>query len=256
MGFVVICSEKIKSNAIPSSERVDAIFELSRSSGIRIIEPEEVDVEKFLEKVHDRDYIEKIKNHPFYDAAVENVKCIVKGLKALKEDDIILIPLTVTGHLAERNKMKGYCVFNTPALIIEELKDARVAVIELDAHHGKLISSKSVRIFCLGNRECKISEDLRCVKLRERGKECLEKFKEMIGRIKEFDPEIVVFYLGMDIDKREYAEIDIDREDLRSMLDSLKDLIKDKKTIILLASGSREDVMRDIFSDIVSLFHR
>ncbi len=258
MELAIVYSEKLKSNSLPASSRVEAIYELSASYKVKLLKPRESDVEGYIKQIHDQTYVEKIKKHPFYEAAVENVRCVLEAVNALREFDVVIVPLTATGHLASRDKMGGYCIFNTLSLAVGELSEKwkKIAVVESDAHHGiALVSKENVKIFCLGDRKCEISEDLRCVLGREMGKEdYINSFSEMMERVEKYDPDVLIWYLGTDIDKREYAEMDIGIENFKLIAEKLANFVKGRRALIMLASGSREDVTRDFAREILFNF--
>lgn len=245
MEIVVIYSRKIESELIPVSRRFGVLLELP----FKVIQPGDLNVNNLLLEVHSKDYIERVKDHPFFSAAIENIRCIVSAIKALNLHDIAIVPVTVAGHLAEKGRMRGSCLFNGLAVAVKLLNSkGKVAVIETDAHHGSaaLISHTNAQFFCIGDKECEISDDLRCVLGRRVGKNYVESLKRLVEKVEAYNPSFIIWYLGTDIDSREYAEMDIGQGEWDDIMGAFSDVIRGRKTLILLASGSREDVLRDV----------
>jgi len=94
-------------------------------------------------------------------------------VKSLDGSNITLTLLTASGHLAERNRMRGYCLFNGLAIAVEALSRSwgKIAVVETDAHHGStaLLSGDKAEFFCLGRKKCEIEDDFRCIFGRKNG---------------------------------------------------------------------------------------
>lgn len=196
----------------------------------------------------------RVKNHPFFDTALENIRCIVSAVEALKERDVVVVPVTTAGHLAEKERMRGSCLFNGLAAAVKLLRsEGKVAIIETDAHHGNAALLSPAEFFCIGNRECEISDDLKCVLGRKIGRGYVESLRKMVQKVKDYDPSFVVWYLGTDIDSREYAEMEIGRKEWDEIMDAMSEIIHGRKALILLASGSREDVLRDVVARLIKV---
>ncbi len=74
----------------------------------------------------------------------------------------------------------------------------------------------------------------------------------MIRRVLESDPEVVVWYLGLDLHELEYAEMKLSRDDFASLADAISELVKGRKAVILLASGSRSDVLKETLKAVLT----
>ncbi len=167
MRIALVYSEKLHCSSLESSEKVKAVPEVARELQLELVHPEQVSVDAAILSVHPEDYLEKVKKLPFYDAAVESIRCVVKAIDLLSSCDVVALTTTATGHLAEKDRMRGCCVFNDLAILVNGLKErwSKVAVIESDAHHGTsaAIVSKDAKFFCLGKKTCRIREDMKCV---------------------------------------------------------------------------------------------
>lgn len=245
MDIAMVYSDRLLSPQIPASRKLRVLKEVE----IRLIEGEEQEVEELILQIHSEEYFSRIRSHPFFENAVENVKCILTGLKALKDYDAVIVPVTTAGHLAEQSRMRGYCLLNGLAIAVKAAESyGRIAVIETDAHHGKasIVSEERATFFCIGRRECEISEDLRCVLGRRMGKDYVKSFEELVERVKEYDPNLVIWYLGLDLDSREYAEMPFGREEWEKLVKNFMKMAEGRKSLIMLASGLRDDVLKDI----------
>jgi len=239
---VMVYSEKIEIEMFPASKRFGKLIEV-----FKVIQPAEADVENLILKVHGVEYLEKAKKHPFYSSAVENLRCIITGVEILDEHDVVVVPALTAGHLAERNRMRGSCLFNGLAVAVKLLSSkGKVAVIETDAHHGcaAVISGGEAKFFCIGEKGCEISDDLRCVLGRQLGKGYVDSIKKMVEKVASYNPDFLIWYLGMDLDSREYSEMDVG--DWEELIKVMSEVIGGRKTLIMLSSGSREDVLREI----------
>ena len=245
MDIAMVYSDRLLSPQIPPSRKLRVLKEVE----IRLIEGEEQEVEELIMQIHSEEYFSRIRSHPFFENAVENVKCILTGLKALKDYDAVIVPVTTAGHLAEQSRMRGYCLLNGLAIAVKAAESyGKIAVIETDAHHGRasFVSEENATLFCIGRRECEISEDLRCVLGRRMGKDYVKSFEELVERVKEYDPNLVIWYLGLDLDSREYAEMPFGREEWEKLVKNFMKMAEGRKSLIMLASGLRDDVLKDI----------
>ncbi len=75
-----------------------------------------------------------------YEVALDAANCALTGAELLHSGTKFAYALCrPPGHHAERNKMGGYCYLNNAAIAAEYLRfitNKRVAVLDIDAHHG------------------------------------------------------------------------------------------------------------------------
>ncbi len=76
--------------------------------------------------------------------------------------------------------------------------------------------------------------------------EYLSRFAEVVEGIAKAKPDVVVWYLGQDLHVREYSEGNLDGRALEEMIKTFLSI--PGKKIVLLSSGSREDVFEEIIS--------
>ncbi|MFW6026073.1 MAG: histone deacetylase family protein [Candidatus Woesearchaeota archaeon] len=113
--------------------------------------------EKYLELVHDINYIETVKRaseeeiffaHMYNNKSSYDCACLAVGM-ALEASKKNLFSLSrPPGHHASKNIGEGYCLFNNVAIATKKLVEegAKVVILDFDAHHG----DGTQRIF-LGN---------------------------------------------------------------------------------------------------------
>jgi acetoin utilization protein AcuC len=110
--------------------------------------------EELLLKVHDKEYVDHVKRlseegkgyldsgdtpafKGIFEASLIRVSGTVKALEVLDKYDHA-VNLGGGFHHAKRSSASGFCVFNDVALVakLAEEKYGRVAIIDLDGHHG------------------------------------------------------------------------------------------------------------------------
>lgn len=74
----------------------------------------------------------------------------------------------------------------------------------------------------------------------------MKSFEELVERVKEYDPNLVIWYLGLDLDSREYAEMPFGREEWEKLVKNFMKMAEGRKSLIMLALGLRDDVLKDI----------
>jgi len=159
-----IFKQHITSDYNPENpKRIDAIMNFLRTfkylDMFRIVEPEKASRE-IAELVHDPEYVEFIKvfaeaggGHPLgdldtivskktYEVALYAVGTVVKTMRRviLGECRIGFAAIRPPGHHAHKNLAKGFCIFNNVAIaakyLIENYGYKRIAILDIDAHHG------------------------------------------------------------------------------------------------------------------------
>jgi acetoin utilization deacetylase AcuC-like enzyme len=189
------------------------------------------------------------------------LNCILRAAEVIEEFDAVIVPTSATGHLAEKDKIRGYCVFNDTAVLVEKLSERyRVAVVETDAHHGvarDLIGDKA-EFFCISpKKDCKIKDDRRCILARSLEREdYIEAFSRLTEKLKNVKADVFIWYLGQDLHEFEYSDLKLKSEDFRKLAELLIQAVKGRKFIVILASGSREDVFSEILQEIADVISK
>jgi len=123
------------------------------------------DGEKYLNLVHSKKYIQKVKdaskNNAFFAYTQNNrysydVACIAVGLAIQASEQEAFSLARPPGHHAGKDSGNGYCLFNNIAIAVERLleKGMKVAIVDFDAHHGNgtqkiFFRNKNVQYFSI-----------------------------------------------------------------------------------------------------------
>jgi len=139
-----------------SPERVYAIYKFLKKKNFRFIEPEPCDEDDLL-LVHSREYVEMIKegrlNDPdtpnipgIYDYAKLSAGSAVKAMEISLDGENSFSITRPPGHHTGKNGRAlgavslGFCYFNNVAIAcakaLEDYKVRRVAIVDIDCHHG------------------------------------------------------------------------------------------------------------------------
>ncbi len=243
MGFAIIYNKEMQSEWICSSKRVGSLESREIHS--------KINPDDYILRIHSQEYYQKVRSTPFFKPAYESVKCILASADEVERYETVIVPTSGTGHQAEKDRWRGYSFFNDLAILVERLKDKgyrSISIIETDAHHSDTYKLCKAKLFCIsGTEKCRIIEEMRCRVSREADKdEYLGRFSEIVKAVKAENPEIVIWYLGQDLHEREYSEGHLDGESFRKMIEQFMSIPARK--IVILASGSRDDVFRGIIS--------
>ena len=261
MKATIIFSPKLKDEILATSKRLVNFERVIEKFKLNVIYPEDVadvDVEGYAARVHSGRYVEKMKKLPFYTTAIESLKAVIGAAKLIKDYDLILVPTSGTGYMVEKEKMRGFGIFNDVAVLVEGLMDEgyeRVVVINTDAHHGNfsLIGEKAICYCLMGEKKCSTIDRFVCKPSRETPKdECIEKLKKNVEDIENYNPDVVVWYLGQDLHHLEYSEMGFDRECYEQIFKTMINIAQKRKLVVIFASGSRQDV----FDEIMECFGR
>jgi len=254
MNIAVVFSPELKDGILATSKRLinfERVIEKFRQ--LKVTHPDvDVEIERYAVKVHSERYVEKIKRLPFYLTAVESLKAVIKAVDLIKDYDLVLVPTSGTGYVVEKEKMRGYGIFNDVAVLVERLAEQgyeKIVVINTDAHHGNfaLIGERAVCFCVLGKIKCSTIERFVCKPSREIPKEeCIERLKKNVEDVEEYNPDVVVWYLGQDLHHLEYSEMEFDRECYSQIFKIMLKVAEKRKLIVIFASGSREDVFDEI----------
>lgn len=160
------CYRHITGSISPDSpDRITAIEERLVASGLdsafkHIRTERQATIEDLL-RAHDQDYLDHVRSlvpenkgelaHISEDtivsadswtAALESAGCVLQAVDAVVGGKLTNAFCCVRppGHHAHRNKAEGFCIFNNVAIAAlyakEVLKIDRIAVLDIDAHHG------------------------------------------------------------------------------------------------------------------------
>lgn len=145
------------------------VAELRKFKALEFHVPSNVPVNKILEKVHSKDYLNffsslggllpddryhlpidfeesinfyssdmsaPFSKHTYIDA-IRSVHVAYTGVQFLKKDRIVYALCRPPGHHAMKESMGGFCYLNNAAVATQELSgQGKVAVLDIDFHHG------------------------------------------------------------------------------------------------------------------------
>ncbi len=141
----VVFDERCLEYAFPfhpeSPERVEKIKAVLEEFGVSFVKPEKID-EKLLLKVHEKDFVEKLRQKNYFDPdtpkldfeyALLSASCAVKAAK-VNGFSLARPP----GHHAGKNFLGGFCYLNNVAIALENIrkKEEKAVILDIDAHHG------------------------------------------------------------------------------------------------------------------------
>ncbi len=161
-------------------ERLRRTRRLLSELGVALIQPEEALLSK-IQKVHSEDYIEVVRTPSkfgwerlakhglgsgdcpvfprMFESTLAYCSCAIAAAKAVVTGAPRGYNIAGGLHHAFRSRAAGFCIFNDPALAINELlaRWDRVAYVDIDVHHGdgvQKIFEDDPRVLC-----CSIHQD-------------------------------------------------------------------------------------------------
>jgi len=215
-----------------SPERVLNTFEFLRQKEFEFVKPEPCP-EKELLLVHNKNFVEEIKNEKFsyvdsptlpriYDYARLSAGSAINAMEISLKDEKVFSLMRPPGHHVGRNGLAlgsmslGFCYFNNIAIACEKALEFvnRVAIIDFDCHHGNgtqdifldhpnvLYVSLHKYPFYPGTGE---KSEKNCLNYPLRGEttedEYLEIFQQALEEIKKFHPDLIAISAGFDTHK-------------------------------------------------------
>ena len=263
--------------------RVSVILEnLKRLNNKNLIwkKPSKV-TNKILETTHDTNYIDFVQSSfPKNELAFLDGDTIISpGSKEATEDAVGSIIAAIDGvqneefknafcavrppgHHAEKNKAKGFCIYNNVAVgahyLIEKYKFKKIAIIDFDVHHGngtQDIFYNNEKVLYISTHQYPFypgsgSED-------EKGKydnifnlplpagttseEYLNAYEFVLKKIKKFKPEFILFSAGFDAHKNDpLAQLQLASRDFYDLTKRTLELSKqycNGKVVSILEGG-------------------
>ena len=122
-------------------ERVEKIKSALEELGFAFVKAEKIE-EKLLLKVHERDFVEKLKKKEYFDADTPRLEfdyALLSASCAVKAARVCGFSLSrPPGHHAGRNFLGGFCYLNNLAIALESVRGEgeKAVILDLDAHHG------------------------------------------------------------------------------------------------------------------------
>lgn len=239
-----------------------------------VIRPEEI-VEvrmadaHILQRVHDRDYMQKI-----YSCAVDRKEELRLGLPVTPQlytrsateveatrlacraalEEGVAVCLAGGTHHAFREHGEGYCVFNDVAAAIRDLQDWRpgikVMVVDTDAHQGNgtnAILQDDPRVFTYSihvgknypTKKCNGTMDVETVRYVEGEMYLKQLFSTLAAALDVFMPDLVIWIAGADNHRNDrFGQMMLSLKDLQRRDEVLlKAMIRNRIPIAVLYGG-------------------
>lgn len=106
-----------------------------------------IDGEKYLELIHTKRYIRKIKNACQCKSTIAEIKlspksfeaaCLAVGLTIIASEQNDFAVVRPPGHHAGVERASGFCLFNNIAIATQKLvnEGKKVFILDIDGHHG------------------------------------------------------------------------------------------------------------------------
>lgn len=204
---------------------------------VELFTPEKVD-EDLLLKVHTKRFVENLKKTWYSDGAFYTVGGCVEASEKLMEGKLknALVFGVAAGHHAEKDSAWGgtYASVSGPVVVNLQKKypNAKIAILDTDSHHGNgtrdvTMGNHNVLHVCFCSTNRKEDEGTKiCVnsKYRTSDEAYLELVKEkFIGRLTEFQPDIILHLLGHDTALGDYGSRGLSKQFFSKLVKMVKD---------------------------------
>ena len=260
-----------------SPKRIRDSFEYLKKKKFEFKEPVLAEKEDIL-LVHSEYLLESVEQGTFFDPDTPNIRgifyyallsaggAITAALSTLEKpkENIGFSLMRPPGHHATKNHLGGFCYFNNIAIatkkIIKERKVKKVAIVDIDAHHGQgtediFLGDKKVFYFSLHQKEIypgtglESKENILNIPLVAgiTNREYLKHFEGGIKEVEKFNPDLIGVSCGFDTYKKDpLANINLDLSVYKKISKRIK------KTNIpifcVLEGGYSEDLPKCIYS--------
>lgn len=229
--------------------------------------------EEFLELVHTREYIEKVKEASIKEEPLDmdtytcsksyEVACYAVGaaIKAAEEGAFALC--RPPGHHASSNRAGGFCLFNNIAVAAKKLlqEGKRVFIIDFDLHQGNgsqeiFFGENNIIYFSTHQSNCYpgtgLRSDVNCINVplpygTKDGQYIKELESELIPAIKEFSPDIVAISAGFDCYYKDKDSLGfgLGFELTKKSFEKIKEIIKPFKHFFVLEGGYKPESIKE-----------
>lgn len=132
-----------------SPDRVKRTHDFLKEKGYEFTNAETCSEEDLL-SVHDKEYIERVKERNFFspdtpnllgifDYARLSVGSAIKSMKIALKNEKAFSLMRPPGHHAGKRNIGGFCYFNNIAIAVQKALNSveKIAIIDFDCHHGQ-----------------------------------------------------------------------------------------------------------------------
>ena len=286
-----------------SPERITAIEERLVASGLmgafKQIETDRAASREDLLRAHDEEYLRRVESavpttdeivHLTEDtvigkeslqAAVRAAGCVLEAVDRVLDGTFnkAFCCVRPPGHHAHRNKPGGFCIFNNVAiaalyaLAVKGLK--RVAVIDIDAHHGDgtediLQNHERVHFFSIyqegifphvENTDCAPNVVRAVLKRGDNGDDACEMIRsQWLPQMQQFAPEMIFVSAGFDAHVADIQSgldfSDLDYAHIIRIIDNVAETVCNKKLVSVLEGGYEpRSLARSVVAHLRTLSH-
>ena len=286
-----------------SPERITAIEERLVASGLmgafKQIETDRAALREDLLRAHDEEYLRRVESavpttdeivHLTEDtvigkeslqAAVRAAGCVLEAVDRVLDGTFnkAFCCVRPPGHHAHRNKPGGFCIFNNVAiaalyaLAVKGLK--RVAVIDIDAHHGDgtediLQNHEGVHFFSIyqegifphvENTDCAPNVVRAVLKRGDNGDDACEMIRsQWLPQMQQFAPEMIFVSAGFDAHVADIQSgldfSDLDYAHIIRIIDNVAETVCNKKLVSVLEGGYEpRSLARSVVAHLRTLSH-
>ena len=287
-----------------SPDRIMAIEERLVASGLegafnRQQTNRQVTFEDLL-RAHDRDYIERVKasipsqaselvhlsedtivSQDSWTAALESAGCVLEALDWVIQGKLTNAFCCVRppGHHAHRSKSGGFCIFNNVAIAAlyarDVLKLERIAVLDIDAHHGDgtediLAGESAISLFSLFEKEIFPYPELKslapnihksALSAGDQGEAACEIIRsDWEPLLREFSPQLILISAGFDAHLSDTMSgldfTDVDYAHITRIIDDIARSVCDERIVSVLEGGYEpRSLSRAVVAHIRTLAH-
>ncbi len=218
----VFYSEVMRNDQAPSDMNIGKAFDaivrqgLFEKEGIRLFEAKPVSEELVL-RVHSPEWIAQVKREGLWRVSLSSAGAVVMAFDKILSGELhnALALVGIGGHHAGRDYAYGGCYVNHEAIAVAWArrmgKGTRFAIVDTDTHHGdgtrELFSGdEDVLHICYcgyggGDGKTKV-----CFPHASGDDEFVRRFRsEVPPLIREFKPELVLWFCGLDTHKDSYG---------------------------------------------------
>ena len=287
-----------------SPDRITAIEERLAASGLdsafKHIQTERQALVDDLLRAHDQEYIDHVHSlipnqkgvlahisedtivsSDSWTAALESAGCVLEALDAVVDGRLTNAFCCVRppGHHAHRHKAEGFCIFNNVAIAAlyakAVLKIERIAVLDIDAHHGDgteniLAGIDGIEFFSLFEKDIFPHPALEesapnihksTLSAGDRGEEACEIIRSQWEPIlRECNPQLILISAGFDAHLSDTMSgldfSDLDYAHITRIIDDIARSVCDEKIVSVLEGGYEpRSLSRALLAHIRTLAH-
>ena len=258
-----------------------ALSEILDNDQVTLYEPGPIP-EELLLKIHTPYMIEGVKRDPLCSTAWHSAMGVVMGGEKIISGEILnaFVFIGAGGHHSGRDYFGGYCCFNDVALCIVNLREnygiRRFAILDTDAHHGDgtrdLVRDDPETLHvCLCGRDYE-SPDGTKVDVGypdfpgglHGGRTMNDIYYDLVasnfpGRVREFSPQLLVWYFGFDTHVGDYGDIGLTSSCYFKMADLIIELaceVSGGNLMVVLGGGSMTHLASSLIPPIIKRMAR